>query len=96
MDWENRQDEIKELTGKGILPIAKVQEDKKKAGEEFTFQETMNMTPLLMGQASGAISDIQPCSQIMDEMMSGAIETMRKTLGSVVKVDAVVENAARL
>ena len=97
MDWEeNKQNEIKELTSKGILPIAKVQDDKKKAGEEFTFQETMQMTPLLMGQASGAIDDVLPCSEIMDEMMAGAIATMRRTLGSVVKVDAVVENAARL
>jgi len=80
MDWEeNRQQEIKELTSKGILPVYHDQAQQEKSGEEVDFKTRMDMMPLLMGQAAGAVNDIKPAAEIMEEMVTGAIATIRAT-----------------
>merc|ERR1712224_537780 len=84
-DWEeNKQDRIKELTSKGILPMDQLSRDYEKEGKEMTFQQRMEATPLLMGQASGAISEIKPAAVIMEEMVSEAIEAMRTSVKCIV------------
>merc|ERR1712146_443156 len=77
LDWEeNRQDEIRELTGKGILPAAWQSEQDEKAGVEHGFNATMDrINPMLMGQAAGAITEVLP-KEIMDEMMATCVEVM--------------------
>lgn len=92
LNWEeNRQDEIRELTGKGILPMMQQgKEDAEKDGD-LSFSEQMDRMPLLMGQAAGAITEVQSAKEIMDEMISGAISTLRETTASFVAVD---ENAS--
>jgi NAD(P)H-dependent flavin oxidoreductase YrpB (nitropropane dioxygenase family) len=88
MDWEeNRQNEIRELTGKGILPMAKQAEED--AEKELDFQAQMDRLPLLMGQAAGAIEGVLPAKDIMEEMVSTAIATLRETTEKFVEVDAV-------
>ena len=67
MNWEdNRQDDIRALTAKGILPMAKQAEEDKEAGGELDFEAQMDRMPLLMGQASGAIEEIQTAQEIME------------------------------
>mmetsp|Transcript_3940 Transcript_3940/g.10622 ORF Transcript_3940/g.10622 Transcript_3940/m.10622 type:complete len:354 (-) Transcript_3940:96-1157(-) len=74
-DWEeNRSQEIKELTSKGILPIYKDMEDKKKAGAQLSIAQVQ---PLLSGQCAGAIDDVKPAKEIMDDMISGCIASLR-------------------
>jgi len=85
VDWEeNRAQEIKELTSKGILPVYHDQAEQEKSGEEVDFKTRMDMMPLLMGQAAGAVNDIKPAQEIMDEMIQGAITAIRDTADTFV------------
>ena len=98
MDWEeNRQDEIRELTGKGILPVAWQTEQEEKDGVELSFDEQMDrINPMLMGQAAGAIDSVKPAAEIMSEMMEGAIVAMRQHMGNIVTVDSTATASASL
>lgn len=82
--WEARQSEIKELTGKGILPAHDDMEKKKKAGEEMTFEDQLNVVPLLMGQCASAIKEVLPAKVIMEEMVNGAAAILNQTHSYVV------------
>jgi len=83
-DWEeNRRAEIKELTEKGVIPIQhEIErfEKKVKAGEVSmpTPTEMMERRPWLMGQCAGAITDIKPAKQIVDDMVKDAIEVITR------------------
>ena len=90
LDWEeNRQNEIRELTGKGILPMAKQTEEDE--GKDLSFQEQMDRLALLMGKSAGAIDAVLPAKDIMEEMVSTAIATLRETNEKFVEVDAVAQ-----
>jgi len=39
-----------------------------------------------MGQAAGAIEDIKPAAQIINEMMTQALEILKKVNGKVAKL----------
>jgi len=65
--WENKPQEIKELTDKGIVPLMKDMQDEKDVD-----------IPFLMGQVAGVIKDIKPAKQIVDDMVSEAIEMLRQ------------------
>jgi NAD(P)H-dependent flavin oxidoreductase YrpB (nitropropane dioxygenase family) len=87
MDWEdNKAEEIKSLTSQGKLPAIWDGEQREAAGNPLSFKERMEMMPLLMGQVAGAISDVQPASQIMSEMVNGCIEALRSTTAAVTLV----------
>ena len=83
MGWEDRPAEIKELTSKGVLPAINEMEQMQKEGTEFDITEVL---PLLMGQAAGAIDDIKPAAEIMDEMMGTAIDMLRMNTARVAKL----------
>lgn len=67
-EWEERQQEIRQLCAKGTIPFMKDLEEK---GAEL-----MKQRPLLMGQVAGAIREIKPAREIVDEIMMGAIEAL--------------------
>ena len=46
----------------------------------------MEARPQLMGQASAAIDAVEPASKIMDEMISGALATLRRGVGMAAKL----------
>lgn len=77
MGWDERQAEIKELTGKGILPYQweadKWEAEKKEVSDEL--QE--EIIPLLMGAVVGRINNILSAKEIIDQMMGEAIDTIR-------------------
>jgi NAD(P)H-dependent flavin oxidoreductase YrpB (nitropropane dioxygenase family) len=76
--WEQeRGDEMKALLAKGKLPIKHDFETKMEKGEEITMQMQMEATPFLMGQVAGAIDQVLPAQQIVEDMMSGAIASLR-------------------
>jgi len=86
MDWEeNRQGEIKELTSKGVVPVPHEMEAKEKKGD-VDFNLRLNALPLLMGQCAGAIKDIKPAAQIMQEMVTDAIAIIRHNNKLVAKL----------
>jgi hypothetical protein len=81
LDWEeNRREELKELTGKGILPVdhdAKTHE----ADEEFDD----NLHPFLMGAVAAVVTERKSAKAIVDEMIGGAAERLaegQRLLGS--------------
>ncbi|KAK4699610.1 nitronate monooxygenase, partial [Phenoliferia sp. Uapishka_3] len=62
LDWEeNRQEEIKELTGKGKLPVGMDTEER----------------PHLMGSVSAMVQTIEPAKKIVDDMVKEAAIILR-------------------
>jgi len=79
LDWEeNRQAELKELTSKGVIPAIKDFE------ESDNTDNFVKYSPLLMGQIAGAIHDIKPAKEIVEEMIRDAISTIRSANQKIV------------
>ncbi|KAF2429916.1 2-nitropropane dioxygenase [Tothia fuscella] len=64
--WEDRPEDIKALTDKGIVPLMKDMEDEKDVD-----------VPFLMGQVAGVIKEIKPAKAIVDDMVREAIQQLR-------------------
>jgi len=89
MKWENdRQNEIKELTSKGIIPVIHDMETKSASNEAITPEQMLAGRPLLMGQCAGAVKDIKPAKQIVEEMVSEAIHSLRHATGLIAPMKA--------
>ncbi|KAL9597799.1 MAG: hypothetical protein Q9219_004926 [cf. Caloplaca sp. 3 TL-2023] len=65
--WEKEPQKVKELTEKGIIPMEKDMED----GEDVDF-------PFLMGQVAAVVQDIKPAKQIVEEMVSEAVQMLSR------------------
>jgi NAD(P)H-dependent flavin oxidoreductase YrpB (nitropropane dioxygenase family) len=87
MDWhDNRQAQIKQLTAEGKLPASWYVRKREAEGDPISFEERMEITPLLMGQAAGAIDEVQPAAQIMSEMMNGCVAAIRGATAQIASV----------
>jgi len=76
-DWHNnRRTEMMKLTAKGIIP-AKNDVQRHKEGKPVppTF-ETRKCW--LMGQCSGAVNEVKPAKQIIEEMMTQCVDILRR------------------
>lgn len=74
MNWEeNRRDEIKTLTQKGILPVA---HDADMHGDDEEIMD--NLHPFLMGIVAGVINERKTAKDIVDEIVDGAAERIKK------------------
>ena len=80
-DWEeNRQQEIKELTAKGKIPV----EHEMDTNEDIS-DEMMDMArPFLMGKAAAVVNEKKPAKAIVDEMVNDAVAWLAKGNSSVV------------
>jgi len=80
MDWENnRQDEIKKLTSEGTLPAVHDLTGRQDELQKMPLKERLGATsPLLMGQAAGAIDEVQPAAQIINEMIQDCVSCFKK------------------
>ncbi|KAK3325728.1 2-nitropropane dioxygenase [Apodospora peruviana] len=68
--WHAKPEKIKELTGKGVVPL------------EYDLEEGNEIDPPhLMGQVAGAIQKVQPAGEIVGEMVQEAAEMLK--LGGV-------------
>ena len=75
-NWEeNRQNEIKELTAKGTIPV---EHDFEKLGDDIDDETMDNARPFLMGKAAAVTNERKPAKEIVDEMVSGAVEWLAK------------------
>ena len=83
---ENHAEEIKEFANRGIIYMQGDSRRRKEAGEEWSVQQQMEARPQLMGQASAAIDAVEPASKIMDEMIAGALATLRRGVGMAAKL----------
>lgn len=65
--WEAQPEKIRELTEKGITPL------------EYDMEKDTDIDfPHLMGQVSGAITDIKPAAEIVDDMIVEAAKMLRQ------------------
>lgn len=64
--WEKREDEVKELCEKGLVPMERDMEE----GREVDM-------PFLMGQVSAVVGEIKPAREIVEGMVTEAVECLR-------------------
>jgi hypothetical protein len=73
-NWEeNRQNEIKELTAKGKIPV---EHDMEEMGDDIDDDTLDNARPFLMGKAAAVVNERKSAKQIVDEMVSEAVQCM--------------------
>jgi hypothetical protein len=74
-NWEeNRQNEIKELTAKGKIPV---EHDMEEMGDDIDDDTLDNARPFLMGKAAAVVNERKPAKQIIDEMVSEAVQCLQ-------------------
>ena len=81
-NWEdNRQAEIKELTGKGTIPV---EHDLEAAGDDISDEMMDQARPFLMGKVAAVVNEKKSAREIMDEMVSGAVQCMQMGSAQIV------------
>jgi NAD(P)H-dependent flavin oxidoreductase YrpB (nitropropane dioxygenase family) len=74
-NWEqNRQNEIKELTGKGILPV---EHDLEKMGDDLDDDTMDNARPFLMGKVAACVEEKKNAREIVDEFVGDAVKWLQ-------------------
>ncbi|SMQ50322.1 unnamed protein product [Zymoseptoria tritici ST99CH_1A5] len=72
-NWEeNRQQEIKDLTSKGHIPV---EWDMERMGDDVDDDTMDNARPFLMGKAAAVVNHKKSAKVIIDEMVQGAVDT---------------------
>merc|ERR1712232_1413870 len=89
-DFELRPEEIREYCEQGILPIRGDYKKHMQAGKPFSKGETV---ALLMGQAAGAVHEIESAQEIIEEMVMSAIRMIRANSARVGPVAAIAPAA---
>ena len=75
-NWEeNRAQEIKELTSKGIITV---EHDFEKLGDEIDDETMDNARPFLMGKASAVVNEKKSAKAVVDELVNDAVACMQK------------------
>ncbi|PRP73572.1 oxidoreductase, 2-nitropropane dioxygenase family [Planoprotostelium fungivorum] len=75
LDWENnKQDEIKDSTAKGIVPVP------------LHEAVELHKRGWLMGSVAAVIEDVQPAKQIVDEMVGDAHRLLKATHSLIAKL----------
>ncbi|MCJ1308278.1 hypothetical protein MMC25_001931 [Agyrium rufum] len=75
-NWEeNRSQEIKDLTTKGIIPV---EHDFETLGDEIDDDTMDNARPFLMGKAAAVVNERKSAKAIVDEMVGDAVAWMQK------------------
>lgn len=85
-EWETtRRQEQEKLLAQGVVPV-QADIDAAAQGElkNVDPQRVADGRPLLMGQVAGAIDDIKPAKEIIDDMMKVAVQTLRENYSMVV------------
>jgi NAD(P)H-dependent flavin oxidoreductase YrpB (nitropropane dioxygenase family) len=81
-NWEtNRAQEIQELTAKGVIPV---EHDLERMGDDIDDDTMDNARPFLMGKAAAVVNERKSARDIVDEMVQGAVEEIRKSGEAVV------------
>jgi NAD(P)H-dependent flavin oxidoreductase YrpB (nitropropane dioxygenase family) len=81
-NWEtNRAAEIKELTDKGVIPV---EHDLERMGDDIDDDTMDNARPFLMGKASAVVNERLSAKQIVDDMVQGAVDEIRKSSAAIV------------
>ncbi len=74
-NWEeNRAQEIKELTSKGILPV---EYDLEKMGDDLDDETMDNARPFLMGKVAAVVNERKNAKEIVDELVGDAVKCLQ-------------------
>ncbi|MCJ1478200.1 hypothetical protein MMC13_006876 [Lambiella insularis] len=75
-NWEdNRAQEIKELTSKGVIPV---DHEFETLGDDIDDETMDNARPFLMGKAAAVVNERKSAKAIVDEMVTDATEWLGK------------------
>ena len=81
-NWEeNRQNDIKELTEKGVIPV---EHDLERMGDDIDDDTMDNARPFLMGKAAAVTNEKLSAKQIIDDMVSGAVSRIQESSSFIV------------
>jgi len=81
-NWEeNRSQQIRDLTGRGKIPV---EYDMETLGDDVDDDTLDNARPFLMGKASAVTNEKKPAKEIVDEMVNGAVEWLQRGNGYIV------------
>jgi NAD(P)H-dependent flavin oxidoreductase YrpB (nitropropane dioxygenase family) len=74
-NWEeNRAQEIKDLTSKGILPV---EHDLEKMGDDLDDDTMDNARPFLMGKVAAVVNEKKNAREIVDEFVNDAVKWLQ-------------------
>mmetsp|Transcript_35628 Transcript_35628/g.69912 ORF Transcript_35628/g.69912 Transcript_35628/m.69912 type:complete len:358 (+) Transcript_35628:40-1113(+) len=74
--WDTKTNEVQQLCLQGKIPFQHAVEEAKKADKLDEF-DVFAKLPLLMGQACGPITKVEPAKTIIDNMMTDAIRILK-------------------
>jgi len=75
-NWEeNRAAEIKELTGKGVIPV---EHDFETLGDDIDDDTMDNARPFLMGKAAAVVNEKKSAKAVVDELVNDAVTWIHK------------------
>jgi len=81
-NWEeNRQNDIKDLTSKGKIPV---EADLERMGDDIDDETMDNARPFLMGKAAAVVNERKSAKVIIDEMVQGAVEAIGKSSSAII------------
>jgi NAD(P)H-dependent flavin oxidoreductase YrpB (nitropropane dioxygenase family) len=83
-NWEdNRAQEIKELTGKGKIPV---EHDLETLGDDIDDETIDNARPFLMGKAAAVVNEKKSAKAVVDELVTDAVTWMNKGQKMIAKL----------
>ncbi|CZT03674.1 related to FMN-dependent 2-nitropropane dioxygenase [Rhynchosporium agropyri] len=83
-NWEvNRAAEIKELTGKGVIPV---EHDFETLGDDIDDETMDNARPFLMGKAAAVVNEKKSAKAVVDELVGDAVAWIHKGEKMVAKL----------
>lgn len=75
-NWEeNRSQDIKDLTSKGIIPV---EHDMENLSDDVDDDTLDNARPHLMGKAAAVVNEKKPAKAIVDELVGDAVTWLQK------------------
>lgn len=75
-NWEeNRSQEIKDLTSKGIIPV---EHDLENFPDDVDEETLDNARPFLMGKVAAVVTEKKPAKAIVDELVTDAVAWLQK------------------
>lgn len=81
-NWEeNRQEEIKQLTARGKIPV---EHDMETIGDDIDDDTLDNARPFLMGKVAAVVNEKKPAKAIIDEMVTECVQVMQKNNSYIV------------
>jgi NAD(P)H-dependent flavin oxidoreductase YrpB (nitropropane dioxygenase family) len=81
-NWEeNRQEEIKQLTSRGKIPV---EHDIETMGDDVDDDTLDNARPFLMGKVAAVVNEKKSAKAIVDEMVNDAVKCLQQGNGYIV------------